>query len=105
MLCRKYDCLGLSNCVGLVKAKRKPNNLISMSEEGSQLVSEPAVWQFSGNGVCVKAATIEEKLDAGKIQEAESTLCEKLSISSEVWKFTKAYLRFMSYFPTCRLIS
>lgn len=56
-----------------------------MSEEGSQLVSEPAVWQFSVNGICVKAATIEEKLDAGKTQEAESTLCEKLSISSEVW--------------------
>lgn len=85
MLCRRYDCLGLSNCIGIVKAKRKPRISTSMSEEDSQLVSEPAVWQFCVNGACVKATAIEEKLDAGKIQDAESTLCEKLSINSEVW--------------------
>lgn len=94
MLCRSYDCLGLSNCVGYVKAKRKPNSFLSMSEEGTQLVSEPAVWQFSVNGICVKASTIEEKIDAGNTQEAESSLCEKLSISSEEAKILLGRLEY-----------
>ncbi|KAL1819778.1 hypothetical protein ACET3Z_014647 [Daucus carota] len=65
-----------------------------MSDEGGKLISEPAVWQFSANGVCIKADTIEEKLDAGNVEDSESSLCEKLMISSEEAKILLGRLQY-----------
>lgn len=40
--------------------------------------------EISANGTCVKASDVEEKLDDGNIEEAESFLKEGLSVNQEV---------------------
>ncbi|KAL3829881.1 hypothetical protein ACJIZ3_018683 [Penstemon smallii] len=58
-----------------------------MSEGESQdLVefdSDPSVRQVIANGVCMRTAVVEAKLDEGNIEEAESALREGLSLNFE----------------------
>lgn len=46
---------------------------------------EMAFREVCANGVCMKTTDVEEKLDEGNIQEAESSLREGLSLNYEVW--------------------
>lgn len=45
---------------------------------------EDVVREFSANGIFMKTAEVEAKLDEGNIQEAESSLREGLSLNFEV---------------------
>jgi len=42
------------------------------------------IREICGNGSCMKVTELEAKLDAGNVEEAEATLRNGLSISSEV---------------------
>lgn len=60
-----------------------------------QLEIDPSVRQFVANGVSMKTNELEEKLDEGNIQEAESALRDGLSLNFEVG-FIKHLTRFIS---------
>lgn len=57
------------------------------SSELDQVESDPSVRQVVANGICMRTNVVEEKLDEGNIQEAESVLRDKLSLSFEVSLF------------------
>ena len=50
------------------------------SEHENDLV----VREVCANGLCMETTEVEEKLNEGNIQEAESSLCEGLSLNFEV---------------------
>lgn len=52
--------------------------------ESGQLDNDLGVRQLSANGSRMKTSVVEEKLDEGNIQEAESALREGLSLNFEV---------------------
>lgn len=59
-----------------------------MQSEGS-VGSEAtmSIRQISMNGSSIDTGDIEGKLDEGNIEEAESALCEALSLNSQVCHF------------------
>lgn len=52
--------------------------------ESGQLDNDSGVRQLCANGSWIKTSVVEEKLDEGNIQEAESALREGLSLNFEV---------------------
>jgi len=52
------------------------------------------VREICANGSCMKATEVEAKLDAGNVQEAEASLCNGLSLNSEV------HFYFLMYIPS-----
>ena len=53
----------------------------------SESAEEAPVRELRVNGACLKTDEFEAKLDEGKIEEAEASLREALSLSSEVTSF------------------
>lgn len=53
--------------------------------EGREEDGMASVREVLINGLTMKAAEVEAKLDEGNIQEAESSLREGLSLNYEVW--------------------
>lgn len=59
----------------------------SQSMESREFEGNMAVREVCANGVRMKTAEVEAKLDEGNIQEAESSLREGLSLNFEVRMF------------------
>ncbi|KAL2482044.1 tetratricopeptide repeat (TPR)-containing protein [Forsythia ovata] len=55
----------------------------SESTNSTQVEGDQSVRQVCANGVCMKTTVVEEKLDEGNIQEAESALRDGLSLNFE----------------------
>ncbi|KAL2482363.1 tetratricopeptide repeat (TPR)-containing protein [Forsythia ovata] len=55
----------------------------SESTNSTQVEGDQSVRQVWANGVCMKTTVVEEKLDEGNIQEAESALRDGLSLNFE----------------------
>ena len=53
----------------------------------SESAEEAQARELCVNGACLKTDEFEAKLDEGKIEEAEASLREALSLSSEVTSF------------------
>lgn len=56
------------------------NQSAELSENGEDEI----IRKLCANGMCMKTAEVEAKLDEGNIQEAESSLREGLSLNFEV---------------------
>lgn len=69
-------------CVGINRTQRAMSGESSSNQGG-----ETEERKICANGGSVQTETVEAKLDAGNIDEAESALREGLSLNSEVGFF------------------
>lgn len=80
--------------VGVFICSSEDRQALEMSESEStrstRVEGDQSVRQVCANGVCMKTNVVEEKLDEGNIQEAESALRDGLSLNFEVG-FVKTY--------------
>lgn len=56
----------------------------SQSAGSGEYEEDTLIREVWANGICMKTAEVEAKLDEGNIQEAESSLQEGLSLNFEV---------------------
>lgn len=81
----------VGNAGGVLHATRLKILRRKMMAETATAASESAeevpVRELCVNGTCVKTDEFEAKLDEGNIEEAESSLRETFSLSSEVSSF------------------
>lgn len=61
------------------------------SEESIEPEATMSTRQISMNGSSIDTSNIERKLDEGNVEEAESALCEALSLNSQVSHFKFRY--------------